>query len=434
MARALLAVSGLSRPLSVSCGGYELIPPGPKEVFKSEGGSLRQWGPSTAVEKWARVGVKELILEPGGMLLPQYSNAQSLGYVLEGSARAELIDPVVPTSLRRLKQGDVVVLPEGHVFGLHNDGSEIFKILGVDRGTERACGLDSPTNFTLFGNRDDKSGGASILNGFSKDVLAAAFNVDEPTVEQLLPSEKGASIIKLDKKKRGRGRAHGPTRAAVDWPLGDMRFNLEETPPDIVNKGGSYKAVTVSRLPSLEKVDISAAYATLKPDAIFAPSRYFPAHRVTYFTRGKGRIQVAAPGGTNALDQEVSAGQLVVIPKNFPFITMAARDSPLEWVDLYMACSSLCFCFVAGNDSVYKALPFDWLVTGFNADPEIEKVVLRARTDDAFISTRPPKKAVVSSGPTRAAKSTRPHLLTEHLKTSSARYLVGRWDAPEGNM
>lgn len=30
------------------------------------------------------MGVKELTLEPGGLLLPQYQSAASIGYVLEG--------------------------------------------------------------------------------------------------------------------------------------------------------------------------------------------------------------------------------------------------------------------------------------------------------------------------------------------------------------
>lgn len=84
MARALLFISLLFPLLSIPCGGYDFIPPGPKEVFRSEGGSLRRWGPSETLEQWVGVAVVELTLEPGGFLLPRYLNTVSVGYVLEG--------------------------------------------------------------------------------------------------------------------------------------------------------------------------------------------------------------------------------------------------------------------------------------------------------------------------------------------------------------
>ncbi|GAQ86978.1 hypothetical protein KFL_003230230, partial [Klebsormidium nitens] len=146
MARALLVVSVLLPLIATFCNGYELIPPGPKEVFKSGGGSLQRWGPSETLEKWAGVGVVELTMEPGGFLLPRYLNAASIGYVLEGSARARVVTPFGPTNLPRLKQGDVVAIPEGYVMGLHNDGSEKFRVLGVaDAAAAHAEGLKNIT-------------------------------------------------------------------------------------------------------------------------------------------------------------------------------------------------------------------------------------------------------------------------------------------------
>lgn len=98
-------------------------------------------------------------------------------------------------------------------------------------------------------------------------------------------------------------------------------------------------------------------------DAIFGPSWIFNAHHVSYFTRGKGRIQVVTPEGTIVLDQEVSAGQLVVIPKHFRVTKQAALDSPLEWADLMTHRSPVSY-FLAGKNAEYKVLPFGWMVAG----------------------------------------------------------------------
>lgn len=114
----------------------------------------------------------------------------------------------------------------------------------------------------LFGNHDDTTGGASVLNGFSKDALAAAWNVDEPTVEKLLTSQKGAFIIKLEEKERARWPA---PRAAATWPFGDVSFNLEGTQPEIVTEGGSLNFVNEFKMPVLKKVGMSAGCAKLKP-------------------------------------------------------------------------------------------------------------------------------------------------------------------------
>ncbi|GAQ85366.1 hypothetical protein KFL_002320010, partial [Klebsormidium nitens] len=254
--------------------------------------------------------------------------------------------------------------------------------------------------FTLLGNRDDKSGGASVVNGFSKDALAAAWNVDEPTVEKLPTSQKGAFIIKLEDKERARGPA---PRAAATWPFGDVSFNLEETQPEIVTKGGSLNFVNEFKMPVLKKVGMSAACVKLKANAIFAPGWSPNAHHVVYFTRGKGRIQVAAPGGKSELDREVSAGQLVIIPKHFPATKLAARESPLEWVTV-MTSPAPVSSFLAGAHSVYKAFPFDWLVAGFDVDPELEKKVLRAQTEESIILTRQEKSADVSGQPNESGE------------------------------
>lgn len=97
--------------------------------------------------------------------------------------------------------------------------------------------------------------------GYSKDVLAAAWNVDEATVEKLLVSQKGAAIVKLEKKERARP----PSNPAPNTWFGDFSFNLEHTQPEVTSEGGTFNYVTKFKMPLLKKVGLSAAHAELKP-------------------------------------------------------------------------------------------------------------------------------------------------------------------------
>jgi oxalate decarboxylase/phosphoglucose isomerase-like protein (cupin superfamily) len=61
--------------------------------------------------------------------------------------------PFGPANLRRMTQGDVVTIPEGFVFGAHNDGKERFRLLAVgDRTTGQVEALQNytVTGYTFF--------------------------------------------------------------------------------------------------------------------------------------------------------------------------------------------------------------------------------------------------------------------------------------------
>lgn len=57
-----------------------------------------------------------------------------------------MVTPFGPVNLRRLKQGDVIAIPDGYVMGLHNDGSKRSRVLGVaDAAAAYAQGLKNIT-------------------------------------------------------------------------------------------------------------------------------------------------------------------------------------------------------------------------------------------------------------------------------------------------
>jgi hypothetical protein len=107
---------------------------------------------------------------------------------------------------------------------------------------------------------------------------------------------------------------------------------------------------------------------------IFAPSWSPNAHRIVYFTGGRGRVQVATPLGKNAVDKEVKEGDLLVVPKQFPATKLAARDSPLEWVSIQTSAHPTAY-FLAGANSVFKSFPFELLVAGRTRDDYVSIIL-----------------------------------------------------------
>ena len=56
----------------------------------------------------------------------------------------------------------------------------------------------SGQQFSLAGSREERFGG--LLHGFSREILATAWGVDEDTIRLLLDSQKGATMIKTGHK------------------------------------------------------------------------------------------------------------------------------------------------------------------------------------------------------------------------------------------
>lgn len=72
-----------------------MVPPGPTEILKIEGGCIKQWDPDSALGHYAAAGAVETTLEPQGVLLPRYMTTPSLLYVVEGKGERGRIPSMV---------------------------------------------------------------------------------------------------------------------------------------------------------------------------------------------------------------------------------------------------------------------------------------------------------------------------------------------------
>lgn len=120
-------------------------------------------------------------------------------------------------------------------------------------------------SFFLLGEKKDEKHG-SVLHGFSPDILASIWGVDESLAKKVLEAQKGAGIIKVEKKLTlpEIARAHNAF-------FGEFSFNLVDTQPELlVPRGGCANFVNCKKMPTLEKFKIGLSAALVKLEKVRA--------------------------------------------------------------------------------------------------------------------------------------------------------------------
>ncbi|GAQ85368.1 hypothetical protein KFL_002320020 [Klebsormidium nitens] len=249
--------------------------------------------------------------------------------------------------------------------------------------------LSVAQSFFLLGEKKDEKHG-SVLHGFSPDILASIWGVDEFLAKKVLKGQKGAGIIKVEKKLTLPAAARAPNAF-----FGEFSFNLKDTQPELlVPRGGCANFVNCKKMPTLEKfkIGLSAALVKLEKGAIEVPSYMTNADAIVYVTKGKGRVNIAGPGGKNLVDKEVKCGDLFVVPKNYPVAKLAAKDDCFEMVAFTTCTFPMCMR-LAGEKSVFHFLPKEIYEAAMDLDEETEKKFKEAcEKREKTIGILPPPK------------------------------------------
>ncbi|GBG71589.1 hypothetical protein CBR_g9005 [Chara braunii] len=459
------------------------------EVLKSEGGSVSIWAESFEhiADAGRRFSAAHLTLEEDGFLLPSYSSGHHVIYVLEGSAYAGLMTPWgIPATLRRLKKGEMLVVPRGWVSWIcnhHHEGGQsthrhesereggqshesereggqsheseteggqsheseregdqsthrhesereggqtsTFKALVVTDfpappASEKGGKTETDGCYFLAGGSQREGEGCAghggVLHGFSKDVLAQVWGVDESDVEKLLHSQKGVGIVKVSKAQHPElwerfvsklshmeilsdafrfvdGLAHTERhegghreQGSAAWFLGDFTYNVEAATPAVRNEGGEIRLVNKELLPALGKFGLSFSLAVVKLEkgAVRVPAWSVNAHLIVHVTSGSGRIQIVHPDGSNALDTDVHAGSVVVIPRFYPSVKVASKDEGLEFVGV-MTSSRPFWSRLAGHNSLLSNMPEVVVKEAFNIPSDLVKQLRSRRAEYSVI-------------------------------------------------
>ncbi|KAG9442472.1 hypothetical protein H6P81_018326 [Aristolochia fimbriata] len=358
----------------------DLSPKFPKKFMESEGGSYHVWLSSDLpMLSEAKVGAGKLVLEPRGLALPHYADCSKLAFVVQGSGITGLISPsCVKERVVRLKEGDTIPVASGVTNWWYNDCQDstfIVVFLGEARNAHRP-GLFS---YVFL------AGANSVLGGFSQATLGRAWNLGAEQVKQLVNSQPGGIIVKVEEGKVMPGareededgfvfkletRRKSPlvgeigkkfifsgfseaTQYGRVGNLGEEQVKKLMIPQESRNivkvedgkgtpiareedeDGFHYKlnnTVSLGRkdlFPLLiGEIGLSAHYAKVNPASpgVFSGS----GDQATYVVKGRGRVEIVDMDGRRVLDAEVAAGQAFVVPRFFPFAVVAEDDQGMD--------------------------------------------------------------------------------------------------------
>ncbi|KAM0036246.1 putative 11-S seed storage protein, plant [Helianthus debilis subsp. tardiflorus] len=306
-----------------------------------------------------KLAAGKLLLHPLGFALPHYADSNKIGFVLGGTITVGLVPPNSPEEkVLLIKKGDVIPLSAGVVSWWFNGGDTDAAIVFLGDSSKALV----PGQFTYF----FVAGVLGLLAGFQSDFIGKTFGLDEKESEDVVTSQQGALLVKLDQ--------------GIKFPepsshtKGKLYANFDDLSGKVVVKcGGTVSSLTEKNLLVLSEIGLSAKFVKLEGSAMLAPSYVADGSvQICYVGKGSGRIKVVGSEGKPALDSKVEEGDLFIVPQ-FYALGEIADDCGLE-VFSVITSSKPVFGHLAGNISVWKALDPVVLQATLNVNPESEQL------------------------------------------------------------
>ena len=205
----------------------------------------------------------------------------------------------------KLEKGDVIPVPSGGLSWWFNNGDSELVVIFLGQTTRAYI----PGEFTYI----LLTGGLGILGGFSTEFTSKAFDLNKDEANELVKSQSGVLIVKLDTKTTIPKPQQHKTKELV--------YNIDAAEAD------NGRIVTKAKFSFIGEVDLAAKYLKLKANAVSPPTYTTDSSvGVIYVVRGGGRIQIVGLMGKRVLDTEVKAGQLVVVPPFFAVAKIAGEE------------------------------------------------------------------------------------------------------------
>ncbi|XAR48963.1 hypothetical protein NMG60_11031963, partial [Bertholletia excelsa] len=407
----------------------------PTRRIEAEAGVTEIWDPTHKQFQCAGVAAIRHVIQPRGLLLPSYTHASQLYYVVQGRGIQGTVLPGCPETyesgltfkaehdtkrrqdrhqkLREIRQGDIFALPAGLVHWAHNSGDlPLILVSIIDLGDDENHLDFYYRKFFLAGNpesrqqesrreREGQQAGrhaGNIFSGLDEQILADALNVDPETARKLQgQDDERGNIVRVERElelvsprsreeEEERERGRDVNRFGQNMCAMRLREVLGDPGrADVYNPdGGRISTLNGRNLPILNYMQLSAERGVLYKNAILAPQWNVNAHSIVYFLRGSGRVQVVGYTGKSVFDGQVREGQILVIPQNFALIKKASNQG-LEWV-AFKTNNDAVTTSVVGKVSAIRSFPVEILVNSFGISSEEARRLKYNREEVAMFS------------------------------------------------
>ncbi|XP_024537810.1 glutelin type-B 5 [Selaginella moellendorffii] len=402
----------------------DLKPKEPKTVFRGNGGMIEMWtGESFPAMKDASIAAGRITIKPGALLMPAYVDIPAIKVVIQGNVDAGVINPMDMNNkenVYKLDKGDVVALPPGVATWWRNNGASDAIVICVG---DMKLNLEriSEKVFFLAGNKGKEKGGSgSVVRGFSSKILSQAWETSEGVVKKILESQQESGLVmppksskfmsnhlsrdnsgsqsqnqnqsssaqNQDQNRQSQNPGTGQDQGQSKKNAGFVYHYADATPDYQVNRGGEVRELNSLKMPILKYVGLGAECVRLSKvpplfpcydfylnfqGAMVAPNWFLNGHQFIYVHAGNGKLQVVNSFGDRALDLDLQEGSVAVIPKTFPSTAIAGPNG-MDFVSILTTHTPI-VSFLAGNNSIYSAMPQDVVSAAFNIDLSITKTL-----------------------------------------------------------
>ncbi|GFZ13512.1 hypothetical protein Acr_23g0018970 [Actinidia rufa] len=414
----------------------------PQQRIQAEAGVTEFWDWTDDQFQCAGVAACRNMIQPRGLLLPSYTNAPTVIYILKGRGITGVMIPGCPETyqssqqsregdtshrqfrdqhqkIRRFQQGDVIALPAGVAHWCYNDGDSDLVTVAVEDTGNRQNQLDNnPRRFFLAGNpqqqqkemyakRPQQQHSGNVFRGFDTEVLAETFGVDMEMARRLQGKDDyRGHIIQVERELR----IVRPPRTREEQEQqerGERDNGMEETictarlvenidnpsRADIFNpRAGRLTSVNSFNLPILNYLRLSAEKGVLYRNALMPPHWKLNAHCVLYATRGEAQMQIVDQRGEAVFNDRIREGQLVVVPQNFVVMKQAGNQG-FEWVAIKTNENAM-FNTLAGRTSALRAMPVDVLANAYQISQSEARRLKMGREEAVLFEPRSERRDV----------------------------------------
>ncbi|KAL6888161.1 hypothetical protein ACP4OV_009187 [Aristida adscensionis] len=397
---------------------------------RSEAGVTEYFDDSNEQFQCIGVSVIRRVIEPQGLLVPRYSNAPGLVYIIQGSGLLGLTFPGCPATYQHqlrpfvrsqgqtprdehqkihlFGQGDVVVLPAGVVHWFLNNGdSPVIALYVFDVNNNANQLAPRHKDFLLAGNNQrlqqmvrgptEQHSGQNILSGFTTELLSDALAISLETARRLknqndqrgeiirvprggiqLPNPPLARMRQQSQQQQGPYSEDEQPRPGFGQCNGldenfctvKARINIDD--PDLADtfnpRTGSITRLNSQKLDLLSLVQMSATRVNLNQNAIIPPSWNINAHSVVYMIQGRAEMQVVDHHGRRVFDAVLRPGQLLIVPQHYAVAKKAMREG-CQFIAFNTNLNAMA-SGVAGKSSVFRGLPVDVIANAYGVSRE----------------------------------------------------------------
>ncbi|WCJ38326.1 11S globulin seed storage protein 1 [Euphorbia peplus] len=366
----------------------------------NEAGSIQIWNPNNPHFQCAGVQVVKYTIQPNGLVLPYYFDADELSHIIQGNGVFGLKIPGCSQEsddkkndcqqIHPFQTGDLVALRAGETLWSYNSGNETVIIIVLYRLTN----IDHLRTFFLGGSQN-------ILHGFSSKFISDAFNIDNELATKLQSKDLRGSIIytggglHLSNPPTSQPSSRQQERKGLYDVVEESFCNINTRIAKIsdpsnmdlfIPEVGHLTTINAHKLPVLESIQLSISYELLEKDVMRLP-HWENNYKITYVLKGEGHVQVVDDNGKNVFDDVVKAGQILVIPPHL-LVAKQGKSEIFEYIDFRTNANPV-DSNLLGKSSIIHWIPLEVLTNAFRITEEDAKKMKFRREETTLAKIMP---------------------------------------------